>query len=263
MAGWVKKDRRKQGRIYVPKEQLIEIVVLGQEHDNPGRMLDVVRNGLGAVFPRKSAPNLRVGQNVNARINIASSSGSFGVELITRNRAEESRAVRYGFQFADPGAFFGRLDKSLWHLFNQRRALRVEPDPESPIEVGLKYEIGATGAHADVQATVMVEVESESGSVVARMLDLSVLGIGVLVEQQTTLPEEDKLSISPVLPEQPSPLQLEGVVRNKRPEGESLRYGIEFVGRESDRRFRAQQKAISSYVMRRQRAMRREREQRE
>ena len=93
----------------------------------------------------------------------------------------------------------------------------------------------------------------------AQMIDVSVIGIGLIVDAQTTLSEKAQLTVSFALPEHDSAMQFEGVVRNRRPQGDSVRYGMEFVGRESDRRFTAQQKVISDYVMRRQRQMLRER----
>ena len=142
MPEWSKKERRKQYRIYVPEEQVIELVLLEPEHDEPGKMLDVGGGGLGVVFPRKSAPVLRVGQKVRTKINMAALSRSLDAELVTRNRIEERRFVRYGFKFADAGEFFSQLDRSLWHLFSQRRAFRVQPGPDESIEVGLTWEGG-------------------------------------------------------------------------------------------------------------------------
>ena len=254
-----KEDRRKQYRIYVPDDQLIEVVLLEPKHDQPGRMLDVVRNGLGASFPRKSAPVLRVGQKVRTKINMAALSGSLDAELVTRNRVDERRLVRYGFKFADAGEFFSQLDRSLWHLFSQRRAFRVQPGPDESIEVDLTWEAGSAPAQVEPQQPVGVELKWKGGSARARMIDVSVIGIGLIVDAQTTLPEEAQLTVSFILPEHDSAMQFDGVVRNRRPQGDSMRYGMEYVGKESDRHFRAQQKVISTYVMRRQRQMLRER----
>jgi len=253
------KDRRKQYRIYVPQERVVEIVLLEPEHDQPGRMLDAASNGLGVVFPRKSVPNLRSGQNVTAKISMAALSRSLLTQLVTRSRFDEGRSVRYGFEFADPGKFFGQLDRSLWRLFNQRRAFRVQPDPDESIEVGLTWEAGSAPAQVELPQPVDVALKWKGGSAAAQMIDVSVIGIGLIVDAQTTLSEKAQLTVSFALPEHDSAMQFEGVVRNRRPQGDSVRYGMEFVGRESDRRFTAQQKVISDYVMRRQRQMLRER----
>ena len=70
-----------------------------------------------------------------------------------QHRDEVEGGRLYGLEFVDPIGLLSRLPSTLYALFNQRDVVRIEPDPEHPIEVtidGIGIDFQVTGFLRDL-----------------------------------------------------------------------------------------------------------------
>jgi c-di-GMP-binding flagellar brake protein YcgR len=200
-----------------------------------GRLLDVSGSGAGARFPAAGCPILAVGQEIDLVFTSQRLEAPAAVRARIQHRAEEEGFRRYGFRFLDEKQLHAELPSALLELFNRRRALRVTPDPESPIAVVLEGPRGSPRAEG-------------------RLADVSAIGVGVSLDPdaESALANIDRVVVSLALPGAGPPVTLAGRIRYRRLAGAEIRYGIAFdPGQSQD--FTREQDRITRYVMERQR----------
>lgn len=182
-------------------------------------------------FPPEEAPLLAVGQEVELRFLGGRLDGPVPIRAWVIYRGDRTSARELHF----------RLDRShgsaLQARLNRRRAFRVTPEPNAPIQVRLR------GPEGDRRATAVLHDISESGLSAlvgpddeGRMMDLT------QVRVQFALPGEH-LGRNEKIPA----LDVVGAIRYRRLEGPAIYYGIEFDA-EASADFTAQRRLIQDYV---------------
>jgi c-di-GMP-binding flagellar brake protein YcgR len=230
-------ERRNQYRIELGEKSTVEVSI--HVEDRPlmvGRLHDVSAEGAGVVLPNLAGAPLAVGQNAELVLVGRTIVKPLRVSaIVSHHRIEGTgpEAVqRYGFDFTDKEGFDELLIAQDLHvLFNRRRARRIQPDPEEPIEVHL-------------------EDEDRGKSESARVVDLSTGGVGIQVTPKAgpRFAEGERVSVSLRLPGGSEDLRLEGkVLHRSEATGGGTRYGIEF-DRVRTPRFAEQQALLARYV---------------
>ena len=230
-------EQRKQYRVRVQEGRILQIALLPAKGTSPcaGTIIDVSADGAAVRFPLADCPALALGATVELSVTSDQLKTPLLAHARVRHRIEEKDFRQYGFQFTDREQFERRLSPILNALFNRRRAYRVEPDSEAPVEVAVEAHEGGT-------------------SVPGRLVNISAGGLQVRlpVDSDAALVDSDIVKLSFSLPQCPRPFALVGSVRSRFLDGMWVRYGIAFdQGRSGT--FERQADGISDYVMRRQR----------
>jgi hypothetical protein len=188
-------------------------------------------------FAAMSCPALAVGQEVTLYLGLSEAERPLELPARVMNRTDEGELRRYGFQFTDREHLERQLPPALHRLFNRRYAYRVEPDPDSPIEV-------------------MLICTAPPLQVRARLVDISPDGMAFAVPlaAESALAAVDRLVACINLPGGRQPPRLGILIRNRSVLGNEVRYGVEFdLERTQDAQ--RQQAAVTRYVMDRQRTL--------
>lgn len=147
---------------------------------------------------------------------------------------DDQKVVVYGVGFVNWSTHRNDLTPKLRALFNEREAVRVDPQDNQEIEVEL--------------------VLSGTGSIVTGLLrDVSMLGIGVWVssfEETPPMPGDD-VTLSLTLPNHETPMQILATVQYRQPAGDQTRIGLK-IGASSIQPTTTHEKTLTSYVMARQ-----------
>ncbi len=140
-------ERRTQYRVELDESADLGLSILNPDGASfAGRLLDVSGSGAGARFPATGCPILAVGQEIDLVFTSQRLEAPVAVRARVQHRAEEEGFRHYGFRFLDENRLYAELPSALLRLFNRRRALRVTPDPESPIAVVLEGPRGLSRA---------------------------------------------------------------------------------------------------------------------
>lgn len=153
-------------------------------------------------------------------------------------RTDDEGSRHYGFQFTDHEQLQSQLSPRLYRFFNRRGAFRVKPAADGPVAATLEGGPEARQVHAD-------------------LVDISFTGVSLRVPLvvESTLAGTDRIKVSISLPDCPSPVNFEGIIRSRHVAGvDTVKYGIEFDLERSDDGQR-QEDAINRYMMERQRAV--------
>src|SRR5262245_39151451 len=184
------------------------------------------------AFPAVAAPVLLIGQALLLRFRGSGLPSEALVRAFVRQRAEEDDARVYRFQLehGDGTAFEAAV--------NRRAAFRVTPDSASPVRVMLR--------------------DPEGGRRVGGVVrDLSESGMSALLgkEDEWVLARALSLDVEFFLPTCPELLRLRAEVRHRRLERTAVHYGMRFD--DAAEGFGEAREAVKTYVLERQRAMRR------
>ena len=156
-------------------------------------------------FPLDGAPLLpvgRAGELAFFRADTRQSMSALG-KVAHRNEGEDSRV--YHFLFGD------RTRQFLAMLLEPRRAQRVYPDPDEPVDL-----------------TVLVP--GSSTPIVAAVRDVSISGVGIDIpwEHEATLSKTRSLAIRIGLPRAKKEFEFETYIRNRSLGQGAIIYGLEF-----------------------------------
>ena len=211
----------------------------GRSYD--GQLDDVSISGAAARFAANTSPRLKLGQKIIITLRLPLPSRNYqvaDVRAIVRHIGEEndSAFVRCGLQFEKRVTSGGALYRALRALANRRREPRLAPASDEAITMVLKTDDG-------------LEINGQ-------IRDISANGARVLVggDFETDALGLDSIALSFQLPSEDHDTKLVGQVRNSRTNRDQTYVGVEFDEAGSPG-FRAQQKEIVRYLMRRQREM--------
>ena len=231
-------ERRAQYRVELGEDAGLQVTIPNPDGSPfSGRLVNVSAAGAGEFFLTPDCPTLAVGQEIELVFASEHLTAPVTVAARVRHRVEEEDVRHYGFQFIEIDQVDAQLSPGLREIFNRQRALRVPPDPKSPVRVVLERDPGEP----------RVEV---------RLANLSATGAGLRLEPETesTLAKTSTVRISLCLPDCGEPVNMTGNIRHRRLFGAEIHYGIEFDPDLSEN-FARQQRAIINYVMQRQREM--------
>lgn len=243
MLKWLTGERDKRnGNTPEPVEDVRLSIILAGGELLPCDIEYLDREGGSLSFPEES--HLYLSRRVRFKFLTDNRSKELIIDaIILKSSAVKGRRV-CRFRFADMVNLEEPLGSGVFSSFNRRRAFRVVPDPGDKIEIGLTW-----GG------------ESASGSLVD--ISTSGMGIGITVDSITvdldpevggTLGPLDRLTLSIQLPGCDTRLRMTGIVRNRNPKGNKIRYGIDFEWDQSDES-QQQAEAVRGYVMRQQQSM--------
>ena len=201
------------------------------------RLLDVSASGVGARFFLPGCPHLAVGQEVVLVFSCELLEQPLQTPATVQSRIEEGGARRYGFHFKAGHDLDARNPPEVRPLFNRRGAVRVAPDPDSPVNVVVKPSAG-------------------SSSVEVRLVDISATGagIGLSAEAESPLARTTRVDLGLFLPGASDPIRFAGTIRHSHLAGSEVHCGIQFDP-ELTEDFAEQQEIIREYVRRPQDAM--------
>ena len=192
--------------------------------------LDLSRGGVALRLPQSVCAAIPEGQRVEIEFRPTAQGEPFMVPAEARHWREEDGGCRYGFKFLDPQKALERLDRAFWRLFNRRRAMRVAPAPETPVEVRLEWQ--------DTSAS-------------GRLVDISTEGVTVELPAEKAGEESNRARVSLVLPESKEAMVVDGLIRYRMRKDDKIRCGVEFIIKRDD--FPDSQMSIlSEYVKRRE-----------
>lgn len=231
-------------RVELPPSFMIADVIRESERSIKAEVMDMSFAGAGLKMSEPGASNLVVDTRVALEFKGPRELGQgirVGATVKHVGALEDGEGVIVGVAFDDPKAVHRLVPAQLHHVFNRRKAFRVEP------------------ARGEV---IMVEVRSSSPTPEAkpglgRMVDLSATGIGILVDEPTARHYKDvlELSLHFKLPTAPEAIALDATLRSKVPRDRGERWGLLFESRGS-RDGAAHVRTISHYLLRRQLATR-------
>lgn len=227
--------RRAQYRVELDPSLGAQVVVElpdGKSHE--GQLLDVTAAGAGVRVEGEAARALEVGQEVNLAFHGGPFSAPITVAAQVQHCTEErGGACRCGFRFLQPQQLDGSLPPALRSYFNRRKDVRVQPAADELISVVLSSDKGP--------------------SIEAWLVDLSLLGAGVALKTavEPSFAASPAVNISIALPGTGQPVEMVGVIRNRRLVGGCIRYGMEFDP-EATPGFTRHQDAIGRWMLGRQ-----------
>ena len=225
-------NQRKQYRVKVQEGRDLRVTLLGDKGQAPcpGIVIDVSAEGIGASFPASECRAVAVGAEVELSLTSDQIKTPLLVLARVRQRLEETGSRQYGFQFTDCGQFERRLSHILHALFNRRSAYRVEPDPDSPVEVALEPIAFGTSEKSEL-------VNISAGG----------LSVRLPVDRDSAFSETSLVKLTFSLPDCQRPFALVGDIRSRVLAGIMVNYGIAFSEDHSEH-FARQADAISNYV---------------
>ena len=230
-------ERRAQYRVQVDPSEDLRVTIPNPEGDAfLGRLIDLSGSGAGASFPLSNCPVLAIGETAELVFTTQRLKTPLVIAARVQNRIEQHDSCRYGFLFLEGQLRDVDLSSDLRALFNRRKAVRVRPDPQSPINVELQA----------LQGGLRVE---------GRLEDISASGVRIRLERQadSTLTAISTVTTSFSLPDC-GVVSLTGHIRNRQLVEGSLSYGIEFDPELTDN-FVSQQEIVVRFVMQRQREL--------
>ena len=149
-------------------------------------------------------------------------------------KLEDQNVVLYGVGFVNWSTDRNDLTPKLRALFNEREAVRVDPQDNEEIEVKL--------------------VLSGTGHILTGLLrDVSMFGIGIWIsafENTAPVPGEEVI-LDLTLPDHGAPMQIVATVQYRQVAGEQTRVGLAISTTDPKLR-QSQEKTLTSYVMARQ-----------
>jgi len=236
------KERRRSKRVTLEKpDRLPAAVETPGGTDIDGHLNDFSVDGVAISFSGKDIPPLFMGQTVTLTLRVPMPSQKYSVVSIdaqVRNFVYDpaTEIARCGLEFENRIRRDSNLFSALYTIANQRNAVRIEPDRQSPVTIELKTPNGlqAEGTIRDISATGVSIVVSG---------DLEKSDIGM-----------DTIELSFSLPDTEGDVDLSGTIRHKKLDMDATWVGIEFDEQE-DTRTDTQQQKILRYIMQRQREL--------
>ena len=230
-------ERRQHYRVSIATEREVHVAV--RDGSGPAQQdgqIDVSAGGVAIGVSVDNALQTRSGQQIFVDFHSERLGEPLSIAGHLRHikRSDDGRNIMYGIAF-DPWSE-SRIDLTpkLRSLFNEREAVRVEPNDDESVEIQMVF----NGHDHCVNGTLR---------------DISVFGLGVWmsVDDAQILSNQAKLTLDFCLPTGQKELSMEVEVRHLQAVGERSRLGLRFCSEDAQVR-RAQQRDITQYVMSRQ-----------
>ena len=216
-------------------EEVIRAEVGGENGHVAGDVLDVSLKGAAVRIALEHDPTFAIGERVNLTLD-SDTLGSATIQATVRARSELSGFRRFDFAFPNPDTLRRQLNAKFMRFFNERKAFRIEPSPETPIDV---------------------HMTSETYQTTGRLRDLSADGVGIIVdgESERRLARVVDVGITFALPGHARPVSFQASIRKRfRLDGtDGVCYGFSWDPEVSD--FSTHQQRVIDYVMVRQREL--------
>jgi hypothetical protein len=137
------------------------------------------------------------------------------------------------FSYDDPSAFRELLEQGAGKLFNRRRAYRITPSPQAPVQV---------------------TIQRPTGLLIVKTVNVSAQGLAILVDRKVanSFAGDTAVKLTIQLPETPTALGFVAKVQHVIDAGKHFLVGLMFDPGQTPR-FAISQDALTSYVMGRQR----------
>ena len=239
-------DERNVYRYALTSGEVLEVQVKSPDGTiYQGEPLDISIDGIGVRFSCGEPPPLVVGHHVILSFMSPNFPKPVEVEAQIVDRRESVGFSRYRFQYVDADELKRQLPKHVFKQFNRRQSYRVKPDPDKPVDVTLSPKESTQVICIDED--VKPHLGSGEQDIIGRLLDISVCGAGVLVDQsaEAVFAAISQSTLSFTLPPSRNLIEVEAWIRYRRAAGKFVHYGLEFV--DSDHH------EIIDFVMRRQR----------
>ena len=210
----------------------------GRSYD--GHLADVSIAGAAVRFAGKSAPRLRVGQEITITLRVpltSQRSQILDIRAVVRNLVVDAntKSVRCGFEFDRRIEVDSPLYEAIRTLANRRAAQRIAPSRQEEMTIVLRT---AEGTAAE-----------------GRIKDISDTGVGIIVggalESDTI--GLDSIALSFHLPTEDHDTTLTGQIRHQETQHDQTIVGVEFDDESED--FKDHRKEIVRYLMQRQREL--------
>lgn len=199
-----------------------------------GPVMDASIGGISVLFPDDAAPCLPIGEEVTIALHTVEDERGMEVPSQLVHWHQSENGPLFGFRFDDL-LLEEKMSRKLLRLFNRRAAFRIAPDPRTEVLVRLY-------SPADPENTVT-----------ARLLDISVLGLGILVEKwvERFLFPLDVIACECDLPG-PTAVRVVAETMDRRLKETRIVYGLRFLP-DLTTNFEHQQLIIGEYIARRER----------
>jgi c-di-GMP-binding flagellar brake protein YcgR len=231
----VSQDRRQHYRVTPNIEREVHVFAIATDGTSQQvGLLDISAGGVSFGVEADQKLVSEVGENLTLRFETGRSAEPLEIAaLLCHIKLVEGNLI-YGISFAQWDGDRQSLAPQLRSLFNEREAVRVEPQEDHEVEMQITLHGRGTITHGLLR-------------------DISVLGIGVWVadEDQEMLGNGENLTIDLHLPSEDEVLQLNVVVRHTQHVGQRMRVGAQMLSQDI-RLSREQTKRITNYVMKRQ-----------
>ncbi len=227
------KNRRAHSRVQVP-EGTLQARMDGRRGEVAGPIVNASAGGIHVAFPSRPNPVAALGTDITLELFGPALPEPVKIKVIVCHRMEREDGVYYGFQLHDPSVLGGAIPRDLFPVFNRRVEQRV--DAEKPLDIPILLSTYGTDGHH---------------TAAARVLDLSTVGVAVLVDASTewmfattryvtAAIQLTSLSRSP-------PVTIECQIRNRKLIENDIRYGMAFVEKRTDQ-FPLKRKQIVNYL---------------
>ena len=230
-------DRRLHYRVSPSTEREIVITVITQDRvAHRVAIIDISAGGVALAVDTKM--RLPVAKSELVTIRFESTKIGATLEIPSQIRhikvVENQDVIVYGVGFVNWSQSRSDLTPKLRALFNEREAVRVDPQDNEEIEIQLLL--------------------SGTGHIVNGLLrDVSMLGVGIWVSSFEEKPPRpgDEVVLDLTLPDQDGPMQIKAQVQYRQLAGDQVRVGLEIKTPNLAER-KDQEKVLTSYVMARQ-----------
>jgi c-di-GMP-binding flagellar brake protein YcgR len=236
MVKWFKKEQRKQYRSETEPPAPFELsLILPDGRDLSGLLKNISLDGAAILFPSDKCPIFKPKEKVRLKLTTIKNSKSIPITAIAVGFKQGKEMTLCRFYFLRANNLAQKLEPSLFVYFNRRQAVRVRAPVDEPVEVDLMW---------------------SGGYIEARMIDISITGIGLEVDPDEVeildLPVE--VTVSFQLPGFKTFL-LSGTALHRMEVGKTLKYGIKFDWEQTED-IERQQDDLEAYVLERQKEMR-------
>ena len=197
-------------------------------------LIDISAGGIAFGLTHADPLTAEVGDVLTLRFETGRLQKSLEIQAkLCRQESAESNII-YGVAFEAWANERHGLAPQLRSLFNEREAVRVEPEDDDELDVSIQV-----AGHSTLDAGFL--------------RDISVLGVGIWLadENQFSVTENDALTVGIQLNPDEENLEIQVRVCHTQHIGDRVRIGAEIVDG-NNRTARAQKKRIMDYVMKRQ-----------
>lgn len=197
-------------------------------------LIDISAGGVSIGVSGQDKLKIDVGENLILRFETDRLSDALEINAMLRHIKLVEEHLVYGVSFDQWDSERRSLAPQLRSLFNERQAVRVEPEEDQEIDLEITLHGHGTVANGLLR-------------------DISVLGIGIWIadEDQEVLGAKDNLTIDLRLPSDEEDITLAVTLRHTQHVGDRVRIGAQMVA-EDAHQARRNEKTLINYVMKRQ-----------
>ncbi len=174
------------------------------------RVHDLTLGGVGLLVHFAQDPNLAEGDVVDIEMRCRSQDWTIRTPAQVRHQHQADELhFHYGLQFLNMGNLYAQMEEAFGRYFNRRNGVRVKPQLDRELTVGLRYEHHSMrGPLHDISASGM--------GISLGHVEAAPLRLGGEVKLRFTLPDGN------------TPLETYGTIQHKRQLGQRDYIGLEF-----------------------------------